>query len=50
MKMKNDTKIEEKVTCPFKIDIRTFKNFDQSTPKSKKLCFNGLLVTKIYNV
>ena len=36
MTMKNDTKIEEKLTCRFKIEIRNFTNFDPSTRKSKK--------------
>ena len=31
MTMKNDTKIEEELTCRFKIDMRNFTNFDQST-------------------
>ena len=30
MAMKNDTKIEEELTCRFKIDIN-FTNFDPST-------------------
>ena len=50
MAMKNDTKIEERLTCRSKIDMRNFTNFDPSTQKSKKFCFNGLLVTKIFNV
>ena len=50
MKMKNDTKVEEELTCRFKMDIRNFTNFGQSTQKSKKLVFNWLLVTKAYNV
>ena len=50
MTMKYDTKIEEELTCRFKIDMRNFTNFDPSTQKSKNLCFNGLLVTKVYNV
>ena len=32
MKMKNDTKIEEELTCCFKIDMN-FTNFDPSTRK-----------------
>ena len=36
--IKNDTKIEEKLTCHFKIDIN-FTNFDTSMRKSKKLLF-----------
>ena len=39
MKMKNDTKIEEELTCRFKIDMRNFTNFDHSTRKSKKFVF-----------
>ena len=46
MTLKNDTKIEEKLTCRFKIDMRNFTNIDPSTWKSKKL----LLVTKVYIV
>ena len=39
MIMKNDTKIEEKLTCRFKIDKRNFTNFDPSTRMSKKFVF-----------
>ena len=39
MKMKNDAKIEEELTCHFKIDMRNFKNFDSDTRKSKKFVF-----------
>ena len=31
MKMKNDAKFEEKITCHFKIDWRNLMNFDPST-------------------
>ena len=40
MTMKNDTKIEEELTCCFKIvkiDMRNSMNFDPSTRKSKKI-------------
>ena len=37
MKMKNDTKIEEELTCCFKFDMRNFTNFDPSTRKSKTI-------------
>ena len=30
MTMKNDTKIEEELTCRFKIDMRNFTNFEPS--------------------
>ena len=39
MAMKNDTKIEEELTCRFKIDMRNFTNFDPSVWKSKKFEF-----------
>ena len=38
MTLKNDTKIEEELTCRFKID-KNFTNFDWSTRKSKKFVF-----------
>ena len=31
MKMKNDAKFEEELTCPFKIEMRNLTNFDPST-------------------
>ena len=37
MTMKNDTKIEEELTCHFKTDMRNLTNFDSSTRKSKKI-------------
>ena len=37
MTMKNDTKIEEALTCRFKIEMRNLTNFDSSTRKSKKI-------------
>ena len=36
MKMKNDAKIEEELTCQFKTDMRNLTNFDLSTQKSQK--------------
>ena len=36
MTMKNDTKIEEELTCRFIKHIRSFINFDPSTQKFKK--------------
>ena len=36
MTMKNDAKIEEELTCQFKIDMRNLTNFDSSTQKSNK--------------
>ena len=37
MTMKNYAKIEEKLTCQFKIDLSNFTNFDPSTQKSQKI-------------
>ena len=31
MAMKNDAKLEEELTCHFKIDMSTLMNFDPST-------------------
>ena len=51
MTMKNDAKFEEELTCQFKMDMRNLTNFDTNTHKNlKALCFNGLLLTKVYNV
>ena len=36
MTMKNDAKIEEELTCQFKIDLRNLTRFDPSTQKSQK--------------
>ena len=36
MTMKNDAKIEEELTCQFKIDMRNLTNFDPGTRKSRK--------------
>ena len=35
MTMKNDAKLEEELTCCFKIEMRTLINFDLSTRKSQ---------------
>ena len=36
MAMKDDTKIEEELTCHEKIDMRNLTNFDLSTQKAKR--------------
>ena len=36
MTMKNDAKIEEELTCQFKIDMRNLINFDPITRKPQK--------------
>ena len=48
--MKNDAKFEEELTCHFKVDMSNLTNFDLSTWKSQNLHFNGLFLTKVYNV
>ena len=51
MKMGNDAKLEEVLTCRFIIDMRNLTNFDPSTQKNfKNLLFNGLPSTKVYNL
>ena len=50
MTMKNDTKIEEELTCRFKIDLSNLTNFDPSIQVSKIFTLNGLLLTNIYNI
>ena len=50
MTMKNDTKIEEELTCRFKIDMRNLINFYSSTQKSKKIALQLAPLTKVYNV
>ena len=37
MRMKNDAKFDEELTCQFKIDMRNLTNFDLNTQKSQKL-------------
>ena len=34
--MKNEAKFEEKLTCQFKIEMRSLINFDRRTQKSQK--------------
>ena len=36
MTLKNDAKLEEELTCQFKIDMMNLTNFDSSTRKSQK--------------
>ena len=39
MTMKKDAKLEEELTCRFKIEMRTLMNFNPSTRKSQKFAF-----------
>ena len=43
MTMKNDTKIEEELTCHFKIDIRNLTNLTRAFKNLSNLLFNWLL-------
>ena len=36
MTVENDAKVEEKLTCQFKIDMTNLTNFDPSTQKCQK--------------
>ena len=49
MTMKNDSKIEEELTRPIKTDMRSLTNLTRVLKSKKKLCFNELQVTKVYN-
>ena len=37
MTMKNDSKLEEELTCQFKTDMRNLTNFNPSTQKTQKI-------------
>ena len=37
MRMKNDAKFEEQLTCQFKTDLSNLMNFESSTQKSKNI-------------
>ena len=59
MAMKNDSKLEEELTCYFKIDMRNLRILTRALENLKKLHFKenlkklpfkGLLLTKVYNV
>ena len=50
MTMKNDTKFEEELTCRFKINTTIRRMLAHALDCLKNLRFNGLFLTKIYNV
>ena len=50
MTMRNDAKFEEDLTCQFKIDMRIWRILTRPLQNLKNLHFNGLLLTKVYNV
>ena len=49
MTLENDKKSEKELTCRFKIDIRK-QILTRALKSLKNLHFNGLLLTKGYNV
>ena len=50
MTMKDYAKLEEEMTCHFKVDMRNLTNFDLSTWSLKSFHFNGFLLSKVYIV
>ena len=49
MTMKIEAKLEEELTCHFKIDMSNLTNFDPSSRKAKKFAFQQDPLTKVYN-
>ena len=50
MALKSDAKIEEKLTCGLKNDMRNLANFHQSTKKCQNWDFDRVLLPKVENV
>ena len=50
MTLKSDAKIEEKLTCDLKNDLRNLANSHQSTQKCENWDFDGVLLSKVENV
>ena len=50
MRMKNGAKIEEELASQFKTDMSSWQILIQALKNLKNLHFNGLLLTKVYNV
>ena len=50
MALKIDTKLEGKLTCYFKNNIKNLANFHQSTWKSQSWFLDGILLSKVENV
>ena len=50
MKMKNNAKFEEELTCHFKTDMRNLTNFQWSTRKFKNFALELTPFTKVYNI
>ena len=50
MALKNSEKSEEELTFCFKTDMRIWRILTYELKSLKNLLFNGLLLTKVYNV
>ena len=50
MTLEMDAKFEEKLTCGLKNNMRNLANFPQSTCKSPKGDFDGILLSKVENI
>ena len=50
MTLTGDAIFKEKMTRGLENDIRNLVNFHASSRKSENLHFNGLLLSKVYNV
>ena len=50
MRLKSNATFKGKLTCGLLNDVRNLVNFHASSRKSNNLNFNGLLLSKTYNV
>ena len=50
MTLKSDPKFEEKVTFCLKNDIRNLMSFNLSSGNSENLHFDGIFLSKLYNI
>ena len=50
MKLKNDAKFEEKLTCDSENDMRILADFYQNTRKSQNWDFDRILLSIVENV
>ena len=50
MTLQSDPKFEEELFCKFKINMRSLTILTQALKNLKNVPFNGLLLTKVYNV
>ena len=50
MILKTDAKIEEKLTCDLKNNLRNLATFHQSTQKCENWDFDGVLLSKVENI